>query len=210
MDKNIPTEDNTDQAAHSVHQTAPPMPDGSSNQNPASIGFWALVKEDLQCHDGKIGAQGFWALFNHRFGNWRMSVKFKPLRILLTIIYRIWYKNVQIFGGIDIPYTTKLGRRITLEHFGGMILVARSVGDDVTIRQNTTFGVRNTQDLNAKPVIGNHVDIGVGAVLVGAIEIGDHAVIGANAVVVKDVPAYATVGGIPAKILKQRKPNNVV
>lgn len=186
-------------------EVPPPMPDGTENQNPAGIGFWTLVGEDLDANEGMF-SQGFWALFNHRFGNWRMGLNSRILRAPLSLVYKFWYKWTQVTCGIDIPYTTKVGRRVTLEHFGGMILVAREIGNDVTIRQNTTFGVRNKEDLAGKPIIGDHVDIGVGAVLIGHIRIGDHAVIGANAVVTKDVPAYGVAVGVPAKVVKVRTP----
>lgn len=182
---------------------APPLPRGETNENPADIAFWALVAEDMRAQEGGFWAQGFWAIFNHRFGNWRMGVKPKIFRAPLSLFYRIWRKWVQITCGIDIPYTVKVGRRVTLEHFGGMILVARSIGDDVTIRQNTTFGIKSKSDLNGKPIIGNNVDIGVGAVLLGHIRIGDGAVIGANSVVLRDVPAGATAVGAPARIIER-------
>lgn len=182
---------------------APPLPKGETNENPADIGFWALVSEDMRAQEDGFWAQGFWALFNHRFGNWRMSVRPKLLRAPLSLFYRIWRKWVQMTCGIDIPYTVKVGRRVTLEHFGGMILVARSIGDDVTIRQNTTFGVKSKTDLNGKPMIGDRVDIGVGAVLLGHIKIGDGAVIGANSVVLKDVPPGALAVGAPARIIER-------
>lgn len=181
---------------------APPLPKGETNENPADIGFWALVAEDMRAQEEGFWAQGFWALFNHRFGNWRMSVKPKLARAPLTLFYRVWRKWVQMTCGIDIPYTVKVGRRVTLEHFGGMILVARSIGDDVTIRQNTTFGIKSKADLNGKPMIGNNVDIGVGAVLLGHIKIGDGAVIGANSVVLQDVPPAALAVGAPARIIE--------
>lgn len=180
------------------------MPCGDTNENPSDIRYWNLIAEDLKTHDGQWFAQGFWALFCHRFGNWRMGVGPKILRAPLSFLYRVWYKLVQVACGIDIPYTTKVGRRVTLEHFGGMILVARSIGNDVIIRQNTTFGVRNTDELSSKPIIGNQVDIGAGAVLIGHIHIGDHAVIGANAVVTQDVPAGGVAVGVPAKVVKVR------
>lgn len=186
--------------------TPPPMPDGTKNENPDDIGFWSLIAEDYRTHESAFFSQGFWAIFNHRFGNWRMGIKPSLLRLPFSFFYKFWFKLVQIMCGIDVPYTTKLGRRVKFEHFGGMILVARSVGDDVIIRQNTTFGVRNTKDLNGKPMIGNRVDIGAGAVLIGHIKIGDDAVIGANAVVAKDVPAGALAVGVPAEIrIKPRK-----
>ena len=179
---------------------------GSHNRNPADIGFWRLVGEDLATHDGRIFAQGFWALFWHRFGNWRMRVKPFVLRAPLTLIYRVMYKFSQWFCGMDLPYTVVVGRRVKLEHFGGMILVADRIGDDVIIRQNTTFGIAKPDGTFGRPKIGNGVQIGAGAVLLGDVEIGDHAQIGANAVVVKDVPPDVTVVGVPARPLETELP----
>ncbi len=91
-----------------------------------------------------------------------------------------------------------------IDHFGGMVLVARSIGNDVIIRQNTTFGIARMDRLHDRPVIGNRVEIGAGAVIVGAIDVGDDAIIGANAVVTKSVPAGAVVGGVPARLIRMR------
>jgi len=99
----------------------------------------------------------------------------------------------QWFGGIKLDYTVKLGRRVKIEHFGGVILGARSIGNDVTFRQNTSLGIASTADVNAKPTIGNRVDIGAGAVIVGDIMVGDDVSIAANSVVHFDVPAGARV-----------------
>ncbi len=174
---------------------------GYLNMNPKDIGFWGLVGEDFATHNRKIFAQGFWALFWHRFGNWRMGVKSGLLRAPLTMIYRIMYQLVQWFCGIDLPYTVVVGRRVKLEHFGGMILIADEIGDDVIIRQNTTFGIRGPDAPFDRPKIEDGVQIGAGAVLVGDITIGAGALVGANAVVVKDVPPGVSVGGVPARML---------
>lgn len=182
--------------------------DGTRNMNPDSLGFWALVAEDFATHERNLGAQGFWALFWHRFGNWRMSVKPRPLRVPLTVIYRMMAKLTEVICGISIPYTVIVGRRVKLEHFGGMVLVADRIGDDCVIRQNTTFGIARVSELQSRPTIGERVDIGVGAVLIGQIEIGDDAMIGANAVVINDVPPGAMVGGVPARILKKSAPDD--
>lgn len=176
--------------------------DGSRNMNPESLGFWALVAEDFRTHGRDPFSQGFWVLFWHRFGNWRMSVRPKALRAPLTVIYRLMAKAGEWFCGIMLPYTVIVGRRLRLEHFGGMVLVADRIGNDVTLRQNTTLGISRKSDLQSRPTIGNGVDIGAGAVIVGAITIGAGAVVGANAVVTKDVPPGAVVGGVPARILK--------
>lgn len=171
---------------------APPLPDGSRNLNPSDITFWELVREDFVTNDSEWSHQGFWAIFWHRFGNARMSQP-RVIRAPMTLIYMVMRKMCQIVCGIKLDYTVQLGRRVKLEHFGGMVLGARSIGNDVVIRQNTTFGIKSPADVNAKPTIGNRVNIGAGAVIVGDIHIGDGAQIGANCVVWFDVPAMATV-----------------
>lgn len=178
--------------------------DGRLNGNPKGVGFRALVAEDFRTHDSDWLSQGFWAVFWHRFGNWRMGVRPKLLRAPLSLIYKLMAKCCEWFGGIMLPYTVRLGRRVKLEHFGGMILVAQAIGDDVIIRQNTTFGIVGLHALTARPVIGNGVEIGCGAVILGGIPVGDGAIIGANAVVTRPVPARAVVGGVPARLIRMR------
>lgn len=174
---------------------------GAVNGNPQGIRFWALVAEDLKTHNNDLSAQGFWALFWHRYGNWRMTVRPRALRIPFTILYNIMFKMSEIFCGIRLPYTVRVGRRVTLEHFGGMVLVADTIGDDVTIRQNTTFGIARVDDDQARPIIGDGVDIGAGAAILGRVTVGEGAVIGANAVVIRDVAPGQVVGGVPARPL---------
>jgi serine O-acetyltransferase len=177
---------------------------GRENRNPAEIGFWALVAEDYRTHGSDLLSQGFWTLFWHRFGNWRMAVRSRLLRLPLSLVYRIMFKACEIFCGMMLPYTVVVGRRVRLDHFGGMILVPRSIGSDVVLRQNTTLGIASTRDLDARPVIEDGVDIGAGAVIVGDITVGRGAIVGANAVVTRSVPPFAVVGGVPAKVLRLR------
>ena len=87
-----------------------------------------------------------------------------------------------------------------------MILHAASIGDEAQIRQSTTFGVARTDHNFELPEIGPRADIGAGACVLGAIRVGEGAVIGANAVVLKDVPDGAVAVGVPAKVIKQRDP----
>ena len=185
-------------------ERAAPRSDGSCNMNPAGIGFWALVREDFRTHHSEFLSQGFWCLFWHRFGNWRMSVRFRPLRLPLSAVYKIMFVVVQWTCGIKLPYTVRVGRRVRIEHFGGMILVPHCIGDDVVLRQNTTLGIASVEDLTARPVIEDGVDIGAGAVVLGDCVIGRGAVIGANAVVTKSVPPYAVAVGVPARVIRMR------
>lgn len=172
---------------------ARPLWDGSSNMNPANIDFWALIKEDFQTHDKDFFSQGLFALFVHRFGNWRMGIQTKILRFPMTLLYRFMRKLTQVFCGIKLDYTVHVGRRVKLEHFGGMIIGARSIGDDTIIRQNTTMGIRDISDLCAKPTIEQGVNIGAGAVIVGDITVGRYSVIGPNCVVTEDLPPFSVV-----------------
>jgi serine O-acetyltransferase len=181
--------------------------DGVKNHNPSDIGFFALVAEDFHAHGGDWTSPGFWALFWHRFGNWRMGVRPRIMRAPFSLIYRLMSFQVRCWFGIELPYTVVVGRRVILEHFGGMILVAQSIGDDVTIRQNTTFGIARLEDRTGRPIIGNGVELGAGAVVLGRVVVGDDAVVGANAVVVRSVPPLAVVGGVPSKLIRMRTRN---
>lgn len=175
---------------------------GQRNQNPAGMGLLELLAEDYRTHDRDPLQPGLWAVSVHRFGNWRMDVTAPLLRKPLSALYRGLYHAVTMASGIDVPYSTKLGRRVRFWHHGGTVISARAVGDDVCFRHNTTVGVSTRgAPVDAKPIIGNGVDVGVGAAILGEVVIGDGARIGANAVVVKDADPGATLVGIPARPL---------
>lgn len=186
----------------------PPLNPGDRNLNPPGIGFIALLREDLRTHDGSWFEPGFWAVALHRFGNWRMGVRPKLLRAPLTLLYRFMSAWAELIGGIHLPYTVKLGRRVRIWHHGGIVLHARSIGDDVHIRHCTTFGVATKDRLRALPVIEDRVDIGCGACVLGAVTIGHDSLIGANAVVISDVPAYSTAVGLPARVVRTSIPKS--
>ncbi|UOA10660.1 serine acetyltransferase [Methylobacter sp. S3L5C] len=127
-------------------------------------------------------------------------MKYRWLRLPFSFAYRILKLLSQILTGIDLPCEVQVGRRLTIEHFGDIIISGDVIiGDDVVIRNGVTIGLKRT-GISGAPVIGNRVDIGTGAKLLGAIRIGDDVVIGANAVVLQDVPANSLAVGVPAKI----------
>jgi serine O-acetyltransferase len=191
-------------AASANPSAAPAAPQdrpGSRNMNPPGIGLLALLREDLRTHDGALLEQGFWAVAVHRLGNWRMGVP-KVLRPPFTLLYRFLFKWVEWTCGITLPYTVKLGRRVRIWHHGGMILHAESIGDDFHIRQTTTFGIAKKDALHQLPIIEDRVDLGCGVAILGPVRVGRDSSIGANAVVVKDVPAHSVAVGVPAKVIK--------
>lgn len=164
------------------------------------------VREDWRVYGGDISRQGLWVMLVFRLGQWRYRIRPPLLRKPFSLIYRILRTLCQIMTGIELHCETRVGRRLLIEHFGGIVISGDTViGDDVVIRQGVTIGLSHTGQRGA-PVIGNRVDIGAGAKILGPIHIGDDAVIGANAVVIRDVPAGMLAVGVPA-VLKARRPH---
>jgi len=178
--------------------------EGRVNQNPKGIGLLALLAEDFRTHDASLTEPGFWAVAIHRLGNARMDVRTRLLRAPLTLAYRALSTGVNWAWGIDLCYTVKLGRRVRIWHHGCIVLGARAIGDDVHIRHDTTLGLLCRQQPHDKPVIGNRVDIGAGACVLGAVRVEDDCVIGANSVVVKDLPHGTVAFGVPARPVNLR------
>jgi serine O-acetyltransferase len=162
------------------------------------------IRNDLKSHGGQWGAQGFWALVVYRFGRWRYTVRPSLLRKFFSLIYRILYKLVQIMTGIEFPCEVQIGRNFVIDHFGGIVISGYAkFGDDCRIRNGVVVGLRRVDDPCA-PTIGNNVDVGTGAKILGPISIGNNVVIGANAVVIVDVPDNSIAVGVPATIKPKR------
>lgn len=122
---------------------------------------------------------------------------------LSRILYKLYSEQIL---GCDIPYYTKIGNGFTLFHgaHGSVVNGNTIIGNDVSLRQNTTIGSKNfTDDITPlAPTIEDRVQIGPNVCIIGKITIGHDSMIGAGAVVVKDVPPYSVVVGNPAKVVK--------
>ena len=162
------------------------------------------ICNDYRAHNRDWGAQGFWVMVVYRFGRWRYGVRPVILRKLFSLLYRMLYKFVQIITGIELPCEVRIGRGFVIDHFGGIVISGYAqFGDNCRIRNGVVVGLRRVEEKCA-PVIGNNVDIGAGAKLLGPIHIGNNVLIGANAVVLCDVPDDSIAAGVPARIIPRR------
>lgn len=173
-----------------------------SQDNQTNLSLWQQIKEDWIAHERDWTRPGFRAVAVHRFGVWRMKIEPKLLRAPFSILYRSMYRHVRNVYGIELPYSVDLGRRVIIEHQSCIVIHGCCViGDDCVIRQGVTMGNRYLDKPFDAPQLGARVNVGAGAKILGKVMIGDDATIGANAVVLSDVPAGKTAVGIPAKIL---------
>ena len=107
--------------------------------------------------------------------------------------------------GADIPLDCNLGGGLLLPHPNGVVIApGAALGPNCLLFQQVTIG----SDGRGVPTLEGHVDVGAGAKLLGPIRIGEHAKIGANAVVVTDVPPFATAVGVPARIVAGARPSS--
>ncbi len=141
---------------------------------------------------------GLHAVMAHRLAHGLWKRNFKWLGRLVSNLAR-WVTGIEIHPGATI------GRRFFIDHGMGVVIGETAViGDDCTLYHGVTLGGTTWEKGKRHPTLGNDVVVGAGAKVLGPIEIGDGARIGSNAVVVKPVPANATVVGIPGRLVERR------
>lgn len=173
-----------------------------SDLETVTLELWQQIKEDWDAHGRDWTKPGFRAVAVQRFGVWRMTIQPKLLRAPFSILYRALYRKIRNVYGIDLPYTVKLGRRVIIEHQGAIIIHGDCwIGNYSIIRQGVTLGNRYLDRPFEAPKLGDRVNVGAGAKILGNVTIGDDVNIGANAVVLSDIPPGKTAVGIPAKII---------
>ena len=162
------------------------------------------IKRDLKNYQGDWAAQGFWVMLVYRFGRWRYTIENVLIRKICSFIYKFMYKLVQILTGIEMPCEVEVGDNFLIDHFGGIVISGYAkFGDNCRLRNGVVVGLKNVTEPCA-PQIGNNVDIGAGAKILGNIKIGNNVNIGANSVVLTDVPDNAIAVGVPA-VIKMKK-----
>lgn len=162
-----------------------------------------IILEDLRTQREGFLALGFWAILIYRFGHARFRVSNRLLRLPWTIVYLVLNKIAEISCEITIGSTAKIGRRFRIEHHGCIVIHGSAeIGDDCLVRHGVTIGNSGRLDILGAPKIGSRVEIGAGAKVLGRINIGAGSIIGANAVVIRDVPERAVVVGVPGRVIK--------
>jgi len=140
---------------------------------------------------------GLHAIWFHRIAHWLWTHNFRLLARIISHISR-WLTGIEIHPG------AKIGRRFFIDHGMGVVIgETTEIGNDVTIYHQVTLGGTSTKKGKRHPTIGNNVVIGAGAKILGPVKIGNNCKIGANSVVIKDVPPNSTVVGIPGKVVRR-------
>lgn len=145
------------------------------------------------------GLHAVWAhRVAHRLWHWR-----------LKLLARVLAQLTRWLTGIEIHPGATLGNRFFIDHGMGVVIgETAEIGDDCTLYHGVTLGGTSWEKAKRHPTLGKNVVVGAGAKILGPITIGDNARVGSNSVVVKDVPAGATVVGIPGRIVIARDDAN--
>lgn len=169
-----------------------------------------LVRSDLYRYEGNVNLwafittyltqPGFHFTFWMRFGEYLHD---KPLWRYSVYPFVKWmHRRLTIRYGISIPIGTEIGPGLYIGHFGGIVVNGKAkIGRDCNLSQGVTIGQINRGRRQGVPVIGDAVYIAPGAKVIGNIHVGHHVAIGANAVVIDDVPDFAACVGIPARVI---------
>lgn len=162
------------------------------------------MKADFKASEYRLIAM--WIILIYRIGN-RLYYSQSPFRklplILMNAIRKLF---VDILFQVDIPFRATIGKGLRLKHPRGIVIHPRTViGDNCTLFHQTTIGVDEHSGSIEVARIGNGVYIGAGAKIIGGVTIGHNAKIGANAVVYKDVPDFATAVSQQTIIIKQKQ-----
>ncbi|AJC69859.1 serine O-acetyltransferase [Trueperella pyogenes TP8] len=174
--------------------------------------LWKKMGEDLRAavHNDPAARSTFEVFLTypgvHAVWAYRLAHEMWEKSDRLRLPARILTQTARALTGIEIHPGARLGRRLFIDHGMGVVIgETAEVGEDVIIFHGTTLGGTSMHPGKRHPTVGNRVTIGSGAKVLGPIEIGDDATIGANAVVVKDVPAHNVAVGIPAKNREKTK-----
>jgi serine O-acetyltransferase len=166
-----------------------------------------LIKTDLYRYCGRLSLVLFIKQYyinpGFKFMVWhRIAHNTKPKGKLIYLFPWLMLRRLKIKYGYDIPAETVIGKGFYIGHFGGIVISSKVIiGNNCNISQGITIGYNSRGKRKGYPKLGDNIYIGPGSVISGNINIGNNAAIGANAVVLDDIPDNAVAVGIPAKIV---------
>lgn len=173
-----------------------------------------LINSDYKKHKkygGSFGSivfftQGFWAAFQYRIAYFvYKKVQIPVLRQLLRFCCLLWQKIIEIATGISIPASAVIGHSFYIGHFGGVIINSEAIiGNNCNVAQGVTIGISGQDSKRGVPEIGHNVFIGVNAVVVGKILIGNNVVIGACSMVNSSIEDDSVVLGVPGIVISKK------
>ncbi|PRY67403.1 serine O-acetyltransferase [Glaciihabitans tibetensis] len=133
----------------------------------------------------------------HAIWGYRLTHRLWARRAYLPA--RVLSQLIRFLTGVEIHPAATIGRRFFIDHGMGVVIGETAViGDDVMLYHSVTLGGRTMLHEKRHPTLGDGVVVGAGAKIIGPVSIGAHSVVGANAVVVRDAPAYSRLVGVPA------------
>jgi serine O-acetyltransferase len=146
---------------------------------------------------------GFQAVLAHRLLHFLWNINLGFLNCFYRTIIRFLQYLVKIVTNIEIHPAAVIGKNFFIDHGSGVVIGETTIiGDDVVLYQGVTLGGVSTKNEKRHPTLGNNIVVGAGAKILGNITISDYVQVGANSVVLKDVPSHSTVVGIPGRIAK--------
>jgi serine O-acetyltransferase len=185
------------------------MPDNVKSNPEKPLGFFAQWNEDVYCVFGRDPAA---------HSVWEILLTYSGVHAVLMyrISHRLWKANwkltarilaaiTKMFTSVEIHPGATIGRRLFIDHALGVVIgETTEIGNDVTLYHGVTLGGTTWNKEKRHPTLGNNVLVGSGAKILGAITLGNNVRVGANSVVVKDVPPCCTVVGIPGRIIQSK------
>lgn len=145
---------------------------------------------------------GLHAIWFHRIAHKLWVWKIPVIPRLISTISRF-------FTGVDIHPAAVIGRRFFIEHGAGVVIgETTEIGEDCLLYQQVTLGATGSQKGKRHPTLKNGVIVGAGAKVIGSLTLGNHSKVGAGSVVITDVPDYATVVGVPGRVIVQKVRND--
>ncbi|WP_123042151.1 serine O-acetyltransferase EpsC [Cohnella candidum] len=172
------------------------------------MGFWSNVKSDIDAvmendpaarsrFEAIFTYSGLHAIWSHRIAHFFYKRRWFTVARIISQVNRF-------FTGIEIHPGARIGRKLFIDHGMGVVIGETcEIGDDVIIYQGVTLGGTGKEKGKRHPTIGNRVVIASGAKVLGSFKVGDNSNIGANSVVLREVPPNSTVVGIPGRIVKR-------